>query len=141
MQFGLWWGKYGAMFRRAKMDRKARQVALRIGGSRVAMGVAIFLATRPALRVLGFGEANAGGEALAKLGGGRDIAIGALTLASRNDLQALRTTMLVSSACDLADAVALGMSARHPETRKAGIGGLLSGSGAAVAGLWAWRRF
>jgi hypothetical protein len=122
------------------MDRRARQVALQIGASRVAMGIGIFLATRPALRILGFGEPNAGGQALAKLGGGRDIAIGALTLAARDDPQALRATVLVSSACDLADAVALGISARHPETRKAGIGGIVSGGTAAVAGLWAWRR-
>jgi hypothetical protein len=128
------------MFRRATMDRRARQVALQIGASRVAMGLGIFLATRPALRVLGFGEANAGGLALAKLGGGRDIAIGALTLAARNDRQALRHALLVSSACDLADAVALGVSARHPQSRKAGIGGIVSGGGAAVAGLRAWRR-
>jgi hypothetical protein len=128
------------MFRRAKMDRKARQVALQIGASRVAMGAGIFLATRPALRVLGFGEPNAGGEALAKLGGGRDVAIGALTLAAREDRQALRHALLLSSACDLADAVALGLSARHPQTRKAGIGGVVSGGAAAAAGFWAWRR-
>src|SRR5215212_7877694 len=78
------------MLRRAKMDRRARQVALQIGASRVAMGIGIFLATRPALRVLGFGEPNAGAEALAKLGGGRDIAIGALTLASLDDRRARR---------------------------------------------------
>lgn len=128
------------MFRRAKMDPKARQVALQIGASRVAMGVGIFLATRPALRWLGFGEAGPTSMALGKLGGGRDIAIGALTLAARDDPRALRTTILVSSACDVADAVALGISARHPETRKAGLGGVLSGSAAAAAGLWAWRR-
>ncbi len=128
------------MFKRAKIDRKARQVALQIGGTRVAMGVGIFFATRPALRVLGFGEAGATGMALGKLGGGRDIAIGALTLAARDDRQALRTALLVSSACDVADAVALGISARHPETRKAGIGGVFSGGIAAAAGFWAWRR-
>lgn len=128
------------MFRRAKMDPKARQVALQIGASRVAMGVGIFFATRPALRRLGFGEAGPTGEALGKLGGGRDIAIGALTLAARDDPAALRTALLISSACDVADAVALGVSARHPETRKAGLGGVLSGSAAAIAGLWAWRR-
>jgi|SRR5215203_2691053 len=128
------------MLRRAKTDPKARQVALQIGGSRVAIGLGIFLATRPSLRALGFGEPSDGGKALARLGGGRDIAIGALTLAARNDPVALRRTILISSACDIADAVALGISARHPEIRKAGIGGVLSGGGAAVAGLWAWRR-
>lgn len=128
------------MFRRRRMDPRARQVALQIGGSRLAMGVVIFFATQPALRVLGFGGTEATGEALAKLGGGRDIALGALTLASRDDPAALRTALLISSACDVTDAVALGVSARHEKTRKAGIGGVLSGTAAAIAGLWAWRR-
>ena len=122
------------------MDLTARQVALGIGASRLAMGIGIFFATQPALRALRFGSTDAQGEAMAKLGGGRDIAIGAMTLAARNDPAALRTTILVSSACDLADAVALGVSARNPETRHAGIGGILSGGAAAVAGLWSWRR-
>jgi hypothetical protein len=125
---------------RAKPDPKARQVALGIGATRLAMGVGIFFATRPALRALRFGETDSQGEALAKLGGGRDIAIGALTLATRNDPAALRMAILVSSACDLADAAALGISARRPETRGAGIGGVLSGGAAATAGFWAWRR-
>lgn len=128
------------MFRRQEIDPKARQVALGIGATRVVMGIGIFLATRPALRVLGFGETDDGGRALAKLGGGRDIAIGALTLAARDNRAALRTAILISSACDVADAVALGASAPNPQTRKAGIGGILSGGAAAVAGLWAWRR-
>ncbi len=123
-----------------KVDLMARRVALGVGAGRLAMGLGIFFATRPALRALRFGETDAQGEALAKLGGGRDIAIGALTLAVRNDPGALRTTILVSSACDLADAAALGISARNPETRGAGFGGVISGGGAAIAGLWAWRR-
>jgi hypothetical protein len=128
------------MFRRRELDPRARQIALGIGASRVAMGVGIFFATQPALRALGFGPTNASGEAVAKLGGGRDIALGALTLAARDDREALRTTLLISSACDLADALALGVSARRPETRQAGLGGVLSGGAAALAGLWAWRR-
>jgi len=128
------------MFRRAETDRRARQLALGIGATRLAMGLGILFATRPALRALRFGETDAQGKALAKLGGGRDIAIGAMTLATRNDPQALRTTILLSSACDLADAVALGASARDQETRAAGIGGVISGGAAAIAGLWSARR-
>ena len=128
------------MFGRRRMDPKARQVALQIGGSRIAIGAGALLATRPALRLLGFGDAEATGLALAKLAGGRDVALGALTVAARDDVERLRTLLLVSSACDLADAVGLGASARYPETRRAGIGGIVSGSAAAIAGFWAWRR-
>jgi hypothetical protein len=128
------------MIRRKRMDPRARQVAVQIGGSRVAIGVGALVATRPALRLLGFGEPEATGVALARLAGGRDVAIGALTLAARDDARRLRTLLLVSSACDIADAVGLGLSARHPETRRAGIGGIASGSLAAIAGLWAARR-
>ncbi len=128
------------MGRGRKMDPKARQLALAIGAGRVAMGLSILLATRPALIRMGFGATDASGEALAKLGGGRDVALGAMTLAARDDRQALRTAILVSGACDAADAVALGISARRPETRQAGIGGVIAGGGAAAACLWAWRR-
>lgn len=128
------------MSRRKKVDAKARQVAVQIGASRVAIGLGALFATRPALKVLGFGHPEASGIALGRLAGGRDVALGALTLAARDDAQKLRTLLLVSSACDVADAVGLGASARHPETRKAGLGGIASGSAAALAGLWAWRR-
>jgi hypothetical protein len=128
------------MFGREKIDPQARQVALGIGASRLAMGIGIFFATQPALRALRFGPTDASGEAVAKLGGGRDIAIAALTLAARDDREALRRTLLLSGACDLADAVALGVSTRRPETRAAGIGGVLSGGAAALACVWAARR-
>jgi len=128
------------MFRRKRMDPRARRVGLQIGGSRVLIGLGALLATRPALKLLGFGDAEATGTALAKLAGGRDVALGALTLAARDDAQKLRTLLFVSSACDLADAIGLGLSARYPETRRAGIGGIASGSAAAIAGFWAARR-
>jgi hypothetical protein len=122
------------------MDPHARRVALQIGASRIAIGTGALLFTRPALRALGFGEAEGTGLALARLAGGRDLAIGALTLAARDDRERLRTLLLVSSACDVADAVGLGLSAGNPETRRAGLGGIVSGGAAAIAGFWAWRR-
>jgi hypothetical protein len=122
------------------MDPKARQLALAIGAGRVAMGTAILLATRPTVRRMGFGATDASGEALAKLGGGRDVALGAMTLAARNDRQALRAAILISGACDAADALSLGSTAHGPETRQAGIGGIVAGGGAAAACLWISRR-
>jgi hypothetical protein len=129
------------MFRRERrVDQRARRVALQIGGSRVALGAAILLATRPVLRAMRFPEPGPTGVALAKLGGGRDVAIGALTLASLGDAERLRTMMLVSNLCDLADAAAFAYAAPNPQMRLPGISGVLSGAGAATAGFWAWRR-
>lgn len=128
------------MFQRQRVDPKARRIALQIGGSRILVGLGALFFTRPALRLLGFGEPEQTGMALAKLAGGRDIALGALTVAARDDAERLRTLLVVSSACDIADAVGLGVSARYPQTRKAGLGGIVSGSAAAVSGFWAARR-
>jgi hypothetical protein len=129
------------MFRRERrIDPKARQVAMQIGGSRVAIGATIFLATRPLLRAVRFPEPGPTGVALAKLGGGRDVAIGALTLASLGDAERLRTVMLASNLCDLADAAAFAFAGRNSQMRLPGISGVLSGGAAAAAGFWAWRR-
>jgi hypothetical protein len=126
--------------RRRPIDQRARQIALQIGGTRVALGAAIFSATRPALRAMRFPEPGPTGVALAKVGGGRDIAIGALTLGALSDRERLRTVMLVSNLCDLADAAAFAFAARDPQMRLPGLTGVLSGAAAATAGFWAWRR-
>ena len=126
--------------RKRRVDSRARLVAVQIGGSRVTLGTAIFLATRPVLRAMRFPEPGPTGVALAKLGGGRDIAIGALTLGALSDPDRLRTVILVSNLCDLADAAAFGFAARDPQMRLPGVTGVLAGAAAATAGFWAWRR-
>jgi hypothetical protein len=128
------------MFRKKQTNPLARQMALAIGASRVGVGVVTFFATRPALRALGFGAGGATGENLAKILGARDLTLGWLTLALRDDPAALRTVVLVSSCLDLADSVAFGIGATNPEIRRPGMIGVLSGGGAALAGFWAWRR-
>lgn len=126
--------------RRKRPDPRARQLALALGGARLALGVGALFATRPTLQALLFGETDGVGRALAKLAGGRDLALGALTLAARDDREALRTLTLAAAVLDAADAFSLGLSARDGETRLAGLGGVLSGGAAALAGAWAWRR-
>jgi hypothetical protein len=115
-------------------------VALTLGAGRVALGVGALFVTGPTLKLLGFGATDGPGRALAKLAGGRDLALGALTLVARDDPATLRTVTLAAAALDAADAFSLGLAARDGETRRAGLGGVASGGAAALAGGWAWRR-
>jgi hypothetical protein len=128
------------MFRKAQPDPIAKQIALAIGGTRVGVGMAAFFATRPSLRAMGFSDSDATGRTFAKVLGARDMGVGWLTLALRDNPGALHSVILASSVLDLADAVAFGAAAANPETRLPGIIGVVSGGSAALAGLWAWRR-
>jgi hypothetical protein len=128
------------MPRRRGIDPLGRRAALALGAARVGLGVGALFATRPTLKALLFGETDAVGRALAKLAGGRDLALGATILAVRDDAATLRAFVLAAAVLDAADAVSLGLAARDPDTRLAGLGGVASGGGAAVAGVWAWRR-
>jgi hypothetical protein len=122
------------------MDPLGRRTALALGAARTTLGVGALFATRPTLKALLFGETDAVGRAMAKLAGGRDLALGAMTLAARDDAATLRALVLAAAILDASDALALGLAARDPDTRFAGLGGVASGGGAAVAGIWAWRR-
>jgi len=123
-----------------KIDALGRSTALQLAAARLAVGAGTFFATRPALGALGFGDTDASGHALAKVLGARDLALGAVTVASRDDRRALRATTLAAAALDAGDAVAFALAARDPATRQAGVGGLLVAGAAAAAGLWAARR-
>jgi hypothetical protein len=123
-----------------KIEALARATALELAAARVAIGVGTLFATRPALGVLGFGDTDASGSAMAKVLGARGLALGALTVASRGDRQALRAATLAGAALDAGDAVAFALATRDPETRRAGIGGLLAAGVAAGVGFWAARR-
>ncbi len=125
---------------RRRRDPHPRQLILAIAGGRIAIGVGALFATRPALKVLGFSETDAVGLALGRIAGGRDIALGLLALAAHDDRKALRIAGLAAAAVDAADAVTFGVAAKDPLARRAGIGGAVSGSAAAIAGAWAWRR-
>lgn len=128
------------MARRPEIDPLARQVVLGMAGCRVAIGVSTFLATGPALRAAGLGEAEATGRAIGKVAGGRDLALGLLTFVARGDREMLRTITLAAALLDGADAAAFTFAVVEPETRRGGAIGILAGGGAALAGLWAFRR-
>jgi hypothetical protein len=125
---------------RNRIDPLGRRLVLAIAAGRIGVGVGALFATRPALRALGFAETGAAGLALGRIAGGRDVALGLLTLTARDDARALRIATLAAVAVDATDAVSFGFAARDPETRRAGLGGVASGGAAALAGAWAWRR-
>jgi hypothetical protein len=126
--------------RRHKPDPLARTAVLGIAAGRTAIGVGAVLATRPALKVLGFEAADTSARALARIAGGRDIALGLLTLAGRDDRAALRNATAVAAAVDLGDAIAFGIAGRDPAAGRAAVQGVLSGAAAAIVGAWALRR-
>jgi hypothetical protein len=123
-----------------KTDRLGRTVALQLAAGRVAVGVGASFATRPTLRVLGFDDAGAGGEALTRMLGARDLALAGATIAAREDRAALRATTLAAAALDTGDAIAFLIALRDPRTRRAGLSGVASAGLAAAAGFWAARR-
>jgi len=127
--------------RQRRNDPLARQVVLGIAAGRIAIGVSALVATRPALRALGFTEADARVESLGRIAGGRDIAIGLLAVAAREDRRSLRRAVLAGAAVDATDAIVFGsLAAADPDARRAGVIGAASGAAATIAGTWAWRR-
>ncbi len=125
---------------RRRIDPEAKQALLTVAGARVAIGVGALVATGPALRGLGFGAAGPRATTLARAAGSRDVALGLLTVAARNDRSRLRTAGLAAAGVDAADAVTFGLLARDPELRFAGAGSSLAGVAAALVGTWACSR-
>ncbi len=128
------------MRRRHEPDPLARTAVLAIAGGRIAIGVAALLATRPALKILGFEASDTSARALTRIAGGRDIALGLLTLAVRDDRARLRETAAVAAAVDLGDAICFGIAGRDPAAGRAAVQGILSGGAASAVGAWAVRR-
>jgi hypothetical protein len=126
--------------RRRQPDPLARGAVLGIAAGRIAIGTAALLATRPALKVLGFEASDTSARALTRIAGGRDIAIGLLTIAARDDRAALREMTAAAAAVDLGDAVCFAIAGRDPAAGRAAVQGILSGGAAAAVGAWAIRR-
>jgi hypothetical protein len=126
--------------RRRKPDPLARTAVLGIAAGRIAIGVGALLATRPALKALGFDASDTSARSLARIAGGRDIALGLLTFAARDDHLALREVTAAATAVDLGDAICFGIAGRDPAAGRAAVQGILSGGAATIVGAWALRR-
>src|SRR6201996_1696320 len=126
--------------RRRKPDPLARAAVLGIAAGRTAIGVGALLATKPMLKALGFEASDTSTRALARIAGGRDIALGLLAFAARDDRAALREATAAAAAVDLGDALCFGIARPDPAAGRAAIQGLLSGAASAAVGAWAVRR-
>lgn len=122
-------------------DPLARTLVLGVAAGRVAIGVGAFFFTRRALAALGFDQPSGAAVALARLAGGRDIALGLHALAVRDDRAALRQSAAIGAGVDAGDAIAFGAAlvARDGIDRTAALNAPL-GASAAIAGLWGLRR-
>lgn len=87
-------------------DPLARNGALAIAAGRLGLGVAICAFTRPALAGLGFERPDDATIALARLAGGRDIALGLHGIAARDDRARLAQSSLIATAVDAGDGLA-----------------------------------
>jgi hypothetical protein len=119
-------------------DPLARSLALMIAAGRLAIGTGALFATRPALRALGFSEPQPIATALARMAGGRDIALGLHAIAVRDDRRGLREASLLAAAVDAGDAIALG--ALIGTDRRTALTNAPLGAVAAVVGALVARR-
>ena len=85
-------------------DPLARHAAIAIAVVRVGIGIGALALTRPALRSLGFADPDGTSVALARLAGGRDIALGVHGLLVRDDPAACGSRRCSRAAVDAGDA-------------------------------------
>lgn len=118
----------------------ARNGALAIAAGRLGLGVAIFAFTRPALAGLGFDRADAATIALARLAGGRDIALGLHGLLARNNTARLAESSAIATAVDAGDGIAFAVALASGEMGKRAAVNVPLIAGAVVAGSWVTAR-
>jgi hypothetical protein len=125
----------------APVDPLARATALAIGAGRVGLGLGISAATGRALALLGFERPQPPTVALARLAGGRDIALGVHTLAVASDPGRLRQATAIGALVDLGDALAFGAAlGAGGRIRRTALLNVPIAAGAAIVGAWAFRR-
>jgi hypothetical protein len=122
-------------------DPLSRLVVLGVASGRLAIGLGAFFATRRALGALGFDQPSGATVALARLAGGRDLALAAHAFAVAGDRDRLREAAAIGAAVDAGDAIAFAtaLATRDGIDRTAAMNAPL-GAAAAVLGIWALRR-
>lgn len=129
------------MRRRRGVDPAARQVAIGLGAARVAIGLGALLATGRALRLLGFAASGGATKAVTRLGGSRDVALGAFALLAVGDRRALRAISFANACVDAADAMTFGLAlAGRDGIDRAALLGAPSAAAASATGFWLAQR-
>lgn len=108
--------------------------------TRVGIGIGAFALTGPALRALGFDDASPAAIAMARLAGGRDIALGLHALSVRDEPEALRRATAITTAVDAGDAIAFVALGRQRGLDRATVLNAGLAGGAVVAGSWVSSR-
>lgn len=119
-----------------------RALALASGLGRLAIGAGLAVAPRAALAALGFRDPGPSTVAVARIAGGRDIALGAATLLALGDGERLRAASIANAAVDAGDTLtfAAALAARDDEVRDAALRGVAAAVPAALAGAWVALR-
>lgn len=124
----------------AALDVRAPAVLSALG--RIAIGAGLALGPRQALGALGFARARPDLVAVARLAGGRDIILGAVTLAALGDAERLRAASLANAAVDAGDVAtfAAALASGERSVRAAGRRGIAAAVPATLGGLWVAAR-
>lgn len=117
-----------------------RNGAIAIAAGRLALGIGITAFTRRALDGLGLPSDDEGAVVLARLAGGRDIALGIHGLAARNDRQRLAESSAVATAVDLGDGIAFALALRSGGVGRRALVNVPLIAGAVGAGAWVTAR-
>ncbi len=122
-------------------DPLARSAVLAIAAARLGIGIGTSAFTRRALGGLGFERPAGATVVLARLAGGRDIALGLHALAARDDRDRLREATALGILVDAGDAAAFtaALARRDGIDRTAAINAPL-GAAAAIVGAWILSR-
>lgn len=122
------------------MDPIGRVAAVGIATGRALLGVAIFGRPNQALGQLGFGAPTPAMVTIARLAGGRDIALGMHGLANANERGRLREAVAIGALVDAGDAIAFGALLANAEHRRTALRNLPIAAGAAGLGAWVLSR-
>jgi hypothetical protein len=124
-----------------ELEAGERLLAAALGGGRVVIGAAIWLAPSRAAQALGFGTIDSKALALGRVAATRDLVLGAGQLGSLARPAELRRATLAAALSDAGDTVAFALAIRAgAETRRAGLRGIVFAAPAAVAGGWLAAR-